>query len=370
MKKAIKLTIAAPCHENWNEMTKVEQGKHCKVCSKNVVDFTKKSDEEIYKYVAKNNNICGRFKETQLDRDIKLARKSGFNLKPYAASLLLPLSLLSSVSVNAKAEVTSEKNHTSIGIGRFADNTSKRAQIITTGTVYDNHGNPLANVKITSNETEATTWTAKDGSYKIVTLDHEILSFSKLGFIQKKEKRTNKSEELTISLTSETLPIAPLPQILGIIAVNPTILEKPEMKTIIVKGTVRDDTGLPLPGTTIVIKGTTRGTQTDFEGNYSIETIPNQTLVFSYVGFDTKEITLSTISNTIDIQMSYDITGEVVIVGGVVSTYYEDPEPSAEERAEKKRSQQIAEKNNREFQRLQHEKKKAARKAKRNNKSK
>jgi len=368
MKKAIKLTIAAPCHENWDKMSKVEQGKHCQVCSKNVVDFTDKSDEEIYKYVTKNNNICGRFKETQLDRAIKVERKSSFNLIPYAASLLLPLSLLS--SVNAKAEVTSEKNYTSLGIGRFAENTLKRAQIITTGTVYDNNGSPLANVKITSNETDATTWTAKDGSYKIVTLDHEILSFSKLGFIQKKEKRTNKSEELTISLTPETLPIAPLPQILGIIAVNPTMLEKPEIKTIIIKGTVRDDTGLPLPGTTIDVKGTTRGTQTDFEGNYSIETISNQTLVFSYIGFDTKEITLSTISNTLDIEMSYGITGEVVIVGGIGSTYYEDPGPTAEERAEKRRSQQIAEKNNREFQRLQHEKKKAARKSKRNNKSK
>lgn len=56
-----------------------------------------------------------------------------------------------------------------------------------------------------------------------------------------------------------------------------------------VTGTVVDDSGLPLPGANVVIKGTTTGTQTDFDGKFAIEAAPEDVLVFSYVGFETIE---------------------------------------------------------------------------------
>src|SRR5690554_7656433 len=59
-----------------------------------------------------------------------------------------------------------------------------------------------------------------------------------------------------------------------------------------VTGTVTDDTGMPLPGANIIIKNTSTGTQSDFDGNYSITASSNQVLVFSYVGFETKEVTV------------------------------------------------------------------------------
>jgi TonB-dependent starch-binding outer membrane protein SusC len=59
-----------------------------------------------------------------------------------------------------------------------------------------------------------------------------------------------------------------------------------QQKTI--SGTVTDDINLPLPGVNIIIKGTTSGTQSDFDGNYSITAEVGQTLVFSYVGFATQ----------------------------------------------------------------------------------
>lgn len=55
-----------------------------------------------------------------------------------------------------------------------------------------------------------------------------------------------------------------------------------------VTGTVTDDSGLPLPGANVLVKGTDSGTQTDFDGNYSIEAEANQQLEFSYIGFQTK----------------------------------------------------------------------------------
>ena len=51
-----------------------------------------------------------------------------------------------------------------------------------------------------------------------------------------------------------------------------------------ITGTVTDADGVPLPGANIVIEGTATGTQTDFDGNYSIEASEGQVLLFTYIG--------------------------------------------------------------------------------------
>lgn len=82
-----------------------------------------------------------------------------------------------------------------------------------------------------------------------------------------------------------------------------------------VSGTVSDDTGLPLPGANIIIKETNTGTQSDFDGNYSIEVSVGQTLVFSYVGFDPQEIKVGA-ANTINVGMvAGNVLSEVVVTG-------------------------------------------------------
>ncbi len=62
-----------------------------------------------------------------------------------------------------------------------------------------------------------------------------------------------------------------------------------------VSGTVTDNTGLPLPGVSVLVKGTKSGTQTDFDGKYSIKATPSQVLVFTYLGMKTQEITASAV---------------------------------------------------------------------------
>ncbi|MDL2143255.1 SusC/RagA family TonB-linked outer membrane protein [Flavobacterium tructae] len=57
-----------------------------------------------------------------------------------------------------------------------------------------------------------------------------------------------------------------------------------------VSGTVSDNTGMPLPGVSVLIKGTKTGTQTDFDGKYSIKASSNQVLVFSYIGMKSQEV--------------------------------------------------------------------------------
>ncbi|MCB0474435.1 MAG: SusC/RagA family TonB-linked outer membrane protein [Flavobacteriaceae bacterium] len=79
-----------------------------------------------------------------------------------------------------------------------------------------------------------------------------------------------------------------------------------------ISGTVKDDTG-PLPGVSILIKGTTKGAETDFDGNYSISAKTGDILVFSFVGMATQEITVGT-SNTINVLMKTDNILEEVVV--------------------------------------------------------
>jgi TonB-linked SusC/RagA family outer membrane protein len=81
-----------------------------------------------------------------------------------------------------------------------------------------------------------------------------------------------------------------------------------------ISGTVSDNAGIPLPGVNIIVKGTTTGTQTDFDGNYSINASVGDVLTFSYVGLITVEQTVGS-ANTINVSMEEDATAlEEVIV--------------------------------------------------------
>ncbi|MEM9000361.1 MAG: SusC/RagA family TonB-linked outer membrane protein [Bacteroidota bacterium] len=81
-----------------------------------------------------------------------------------------------------------------------------------------------------------------------------------------------------------------------------------------VSGTVTDSNGLPLPGVNIVVEGTTNGTQTDFDGNYSITASAGQTLLFTYIGQKDVRRTVGA-GNTISVQMEEDAQAleEVVV---------------------------------------------------------
>ncbi|MDG1823890.1 MAG: SusC/RagA family TonB-linked outer membrane protein [Flavobacteriaceae bacterium] len=70
----------------------------------------------------------------------------------------------------------------------------------------------------------------------------------------------------------------------------------------LITGTVSDENGAPLPGATVVVEETNQGTTTDFDGNYQINAAQGQTLVFSYVGYDTESVSISS-SMTVNMQM-------------------------------------------------------------------
>lgn len=79
--------------------------------------------------------------------------------------------------------------------------------------------------------------------------------------------------------------------------------------------------GVPLPGVSVIIVGTIRGTQTDFDGNYTINASVGQNLRFSYLGQKTTEVTVGA-SNSINVQMEEDAQAleEVIVTAYGTST--------------------------------------------------
>ncbi|HSM64611.1 MAG TPA: TonB-dependent receptor [Gillisia sp.] len=98
-----------------------------------------------------------------------------------------------------------------------------------------------------------------------------------------------------------------------------------------VSGTVRDNTGTPLPGATILVKGTNTGVQTDFDGKFTL-TLPEgkNILEISFISYKTKEVDVSNTQN-IDVQMEEAAArlDDVVIVGsrGKPRTSFDSPVP-------------------------------------------
>ncbi len=87
-----------------------------------------------------------------------------------------------------------------------------------------------------------------------------------------------------------------------------------------ISGTVTDETNLPLPGVNVIVKGTSNGTQTDFDGNYSINVGVGQTLVFSYLSYKTEErgVTAGTATISFAMQPDASVLNEVVVTGFAV----------------------------------------------------
>src|SRR5690606_20429420 len=81
-----------------------------------------------------------------------------------------------------------------------------------------------------------------------------------------------------------------------------------------ISGTVTDEQKTPLPGVSIVIDGTSLGTTTDFDGNYSVAAEAGDVLVFTYLGMKTQTKTVAS-SKVINVTMSQDATSldEVIV---------------------------------------------------------
>ncbi|WP_299212093.1 carboxypeptidase-like regulatory domain-containing protein [uncultured Dokdonia sp.] len=198
MKKSIKITIPSPCHEDWAKMTPTQKGKYCAVCEKEVIDFTKATDEQLYKTATSGGNLCGRFTKSQLDRSIQLQRKEGRSWASYAASLLIPVAILSTQEITAQDEIQhleqTNSGYQSLGISsltRLKDGTLSRKQTkndtikekkrLIKGTISDTTG-PIAFSSIYIKGKKKSVQANLDGTYELEAATGDVVVFMSLGY--------------------------------------------------------------------------------------------------------------------------------------------------------------------------------------------
>lgn len=146
-KKGLQISIPEPCHEDWNQMTPMERGRFCDACQKNVWDFTKASDRELYRFFEnKPQGVCGRFSTHQLNRDIvPMVDKPHKRAPWYFAGVLS----LGSLWANAQdiPETEEKPNHSVVVKTGDCDSLQESINGIHF-TVTDNLGDPLAHALI------------------------------------------------------------------------------------------------------------------------------------------------------------------------------------------------------------------------------
>jgi len=111
-----------------------------------------------------------------------------------------------------------------------------------------------------------------------------------------------------------------------------------------ITGTVTDESGMAIPGVSVVVKKTKKTAQTNFDGNYSIQAQVGDVLIFSFIGLKTENIVVKN-SNIINVRMKDDSQKlqEVVVVGyGKSNDEYEDRSYARAERKKEKRDKSLA----------------------------
>lgn len=192
MKSGFTLSVPNPCSEDWNSFTPTETGGFCSRCQKNVIDFTKSTDDEIIAFISKKSeHTCGRFKSSQLKTYAILPTENvrpGFMLlKAGIASLLL---LLINRPTFAQVSITRPSVET-YQTAEAVKHTTLSSRIIVRGKVIsaeDSIGIPGASV--VQKGTSDGVFTAKDGTFEL-TIEPEspqILTFSFIGFATEEVK--------------------------------------------------------------------------------------------------------------------------------------------------------------------------------------
>ncbi len=238
MQKQTSLYIPKPCHERWNEMTPTQQGKFCSACSKQVVDFSLMSDNQILKYLSgQSGKVCGRFDAQQLERPLvetKIKKK-----KSWWMALAMPLLFLFERSGAQEVKITGdttflatnnddpispqpEQGPAEILVGKVAIcNTGPPASLIDTvmsvsnqvritGKVVDENNNPLpyASVRIKESIKEITADSAGNFSIDINSYnENEVLTATYVGYTTM-ERLVNLNKEnisITIQLTAVSM---------------------------------------------------------------------------------------------------------------------------------------------------------------------
>lgn len=205
------LNIPEPCHEDWNKMTVTEKGKHCMVCEKEVIDFTKLSNYQIVKRIENKENVCGRFKKNQLNTPL---RSNEVN-KISRAGILLSFTALFAITtpVFSHGEPTKVEKTTSskVFVSILKDkNKIKEKLIIVKGIVSDEIG-PVADIIVKLKDTQLNTITDFDGEFELVLTESQfkngVLEFNRIEYQKNKVVLKNENEKIQVVMKEEGIAL-------------------------------------------------------------------------------------------------------------------------------------------------------------------
>ncbi len=156
----LKLEIENPCTENWDQMMPDEKGRFCLSCTKQVVDFSKMTDQELIRFFKQNRatEVCGQLSAHQLNQELIEPPRRRW-LLPYFLRVTLPAMLLIN---RAEAQQASLSGDTTVvrRVSETADMKQLRllaadsAPVLIRGKVVDHEGKPVAfaSIKVVGTE--------------------------------------------------------------------------------------------------------------------------------------------------------------------------------------------------------------------------
>lgn len=169
MKSNFSLSIPKPCSEDWNSFTPTSTGGFCGSCQKNVIDFTKATDDEIIAFISrKPEHACGRFTSDQLKTyailpEVKI--RPGFMLlKAGAISLLLLF-----MNKQTSAQTAQAKPATELGrqVITHDEKQIENYETIIRGVVTSEDSSALPGVSVVQRNTSNGTQTDDEGRFEL-----------------------------------------------------------------------------------------------------------------------------------------------------------------------------------------------------------
>ncbi|KAF2508723.1 hypothetical protein EYY60_16510 [Flavobacterium zhairuonense] len=203
MTNKIKISIPESCHENWLEMSKTEKGKFCSACQKNVIDFTKSSDREIILAYKKEEKLCGRFRISQLDREMVIPKEKKSIWIIAAASLIAFLGL-GNQTAKAQGKIRIEQTDKKQLSDLVKVRTNGKNKY--SGVILDEKNNPLPGATVLIKNTLNGVQTDVDGKFSLEAKKGDILKVLFIGY-KEIEFKLKKDLELTIKMKFEEIEL-------------------------------------------------------------------------------------------------------------------------------------------------------------------
>jgi hypothetical protein len=178
-----KITIPEACHQQWQQMTAVDNGRHCQQCCKTVTDFTVMSNIEILNYLSAHKDVCGRFDKERLgalNMELTQQSKTRFGWKKLALAAALT-SLFTTIKAEAKSPEITVQTSPSFKNAEEVPTSDTTAYITIKGKVIgDDDNSPLPGVSIRVKHLTVGALTNANGEFNFkvpVTADSLMISY-------------------------------------------------------------------------------------------------------------------------------------------------------------------------------------------------